>query len=125
MSPDVFASDKWNNQFEIDEALKAEIRRTMQKKIKQEDKCEDKEVAGLVPASKFETKKIAKTVTESTSEKTCSDCVIFNNNCVGNDGRNENFSRLLQEELQFIQPCMRTRVYAKILHFIDTGADSL
>lgn len=117
MSPDVHTCD-WNNQFAIDPALKAGIRRAMQKKIKLEGKCENenKVVAGIVTEGKCENKIIPKTVTESSSEKTCSDCVKFNN-CVG---RNEHFSRLLHEELQFIQPCMRTRVYAKILQFVDT-----
>lgn len=43
---------------------------------------------------------------------TCSDCAIVQNEP---DMRNEYFSKLINEEFQYIQPCMWTRFYAKNL----------
>lgn len=54
---------------------------------------------------------------EPALKSTCSEC---NRYCSkrNKDTRNEHFSELLQNELQYIQPCMRTTVYAKILNYL-------
>lgn len=97
----MFTSEKHN--YEIDRELKAEIQDKIHRKIKRECKYDCKEASAI----------------ESNLKKICSDCDIFKD-VVSNDTRNEQFSRLLHEELHFIQPCMRTRVFSRILHFVHT-----
>lgn len=48
--------------------------------------------------------------------KSCPECASLS----ATDNRNEHFCRLLNEELKYIQPCMRTRCYVKILNFLRT-----
>lgn len=45
----------------------------------------------------------------------CKPCKMF-----GEDDRNECFTKLLLQELKYITPCMRSRVYVKILNFLNT-----
>ncbi|CAK1591072.1 unnamed protein product [Parnassius mnemosyne] len=38
---------------------------------------------------------------------------------INDDRRNEYFAQLLTEELKYINPCMKTRCYIKILNFLN------
>ena len=60
-------------------------------------------------------KKISKTGGAPNERPQCEICATF-----GTDQRNEHFTHLILEELKYIAPCMRSRVYIKILNFLNT-----
>lgn len=93
MSPKRTMSPNQYEQCEIDSALKHHIQRVLQKKNNEKDKFDNREEAGMFIENKYEPRELFETITESFSEKTCSDCVKFNNHN-DNDRRNENFSQL-------------------------------
>ncbi|CAB3220947.1 unnamed protein product [Arctia plantaginis] len=64
-----------------------------------------------------------KSENEPASKTTCPECDRYCNK-KSKDTRNQHFSELLQDELQYIQPCMRTTVYAKILNFLHATKKS-
>lgn len=49
----------------------------------------------------------------------CRECVYHNSNN-SQDTRNAHFLQLLQEELMYVQPCIRNRCYVKILNFLKS-----
>lgn len=59
----------------------------------------------------------SKNIKEETPGTTiCSLCKLHD--AAGEDKRNDMFSLLLREELKFIEPCMRSRIFGKIIFFL-------
>lgn len=53
------------------------------------------------------------------SNTNCTECELIKKTYgADQDSRNDFYSQLLNEELKLLQPCMRTRVYARILGFL-------
>lgn len=71
----------------------------------------------LLPQSKTK-KKIKK------EDLTCDDCKIVVDNIGSEDKRNVLFGQLVAEEMNQIKPCLRTRIYGKILTFLDEAKGS-
>lgn len=49
------------------------------------------------------------------------DCTACQNNEDTDNSRNQLFTQLLCEELNHLKPCLRTKIYAKILIFINNA----
>lgn len=60
-------------------------------------------------------KNVSKSIGAPNTWPQCEKCAMF-----GADQRNEHFTNLILEELKYTAPCMRSRVYVKILNFLNT-----
>lgn len=115
-SPDFLDSEKWQHAPLLAARTKQNISKIFNDKYKKPDFIKDQ------PNVCEDIENIEKTseqnVNTNTPEPECIDCALYNLD--EKDTRCEYFAQLLKEELKYVNPCLQTRIYAKILLFLNS-----